>query len=259
MLIKTYKLSKILALTGPFIALVFAFSGPVMAAENLPLVPAADRVDLTAALTPGFYQFNNLEILKGPAADEVPTTIEVIQKNEKSCLVYENAKTDRPVPCVFGGAQNNIFAVQIEKITTLLGVDQAPALLSDFAAGDKVNIQGWMLADGKTTRAAVVRSLEIKDFHRAISGTIKSVGDDGFVLALSNGDEIFVNTPIVVGAQVTVKGVFDKVNNVVENVLSMVFRPTIVLEEPSAEPEVVKPAPAKPSTLFKNFLKVFGL
>jgi hypothetical protein len=261
MLIKTYKSSRFLAFTSPFIALAFAFSGPVLADNNLPITEAADKVVLTAALVPGFYQFNNLDILKGPSVDEPPTTIEVIQKNEKSCVVYENAKDNQPIPCVFDGTQNNIYAVQIEKITTLLSVDREPALLSDFSAGDKLNITGWLLADGQTIRAAVIRNLGTKDFHQTLSGTIKKVTAEGFVLVMPNGDEVFVNTPVVEGAQVTVKGVFDKVNMAVSNVLSMVFKPNIVLEAPAEEAEKAeKPASAaKPSTLFKNFLKVFGL
>ncbi len=108
----------------------------------------------------------------------------------------------------------------------------------------------------------MVRNLENKDFHQSISGTIKKVTVDGFTLVLANGDKILVKTPIAEGAQVTVKGVFDKVNGAVSNVLSMLIKPTIVLQEKPAKATVSQPTPtpsAKPSTLFKNFLKVFGL
>ena len=232
-----------------------------LAAENLPLSVAADKVASLKVLSAGFYQFNNLEIFKSPAVDEPPVTIEVIQKNEKSCTVYENGKTDRPLPCVFVGGQNNIFLVQIDERTTLLGSNQEPALLSDFVAGNKINVLGWLAADGKTIRAAVLRSLESKNFHQSLSGTVKSVTDSGFIIVLENGDEIFVRTPIVEGAQVTVKGVFDKINNTINNVLSILIRPTIViLEKPVTEPEMPPAAPStRPSTLFKNFLRVFGL
>ena len=258
MRIKIIKFIGFLALFGVF-SVNSVFVAPAKAME---VTPAADKVAAAAKFLPaGFYQFNNLEILKGPVVDGPPATIDVIQKNDKSCAVYENGKLDQPIPCLFVSNLNNNFAIQIDERTTLLGVSQEPALLSDFEASNKVNILGWLSADSKTIRAAVVRSLESKDFHRAFSGTIKKVESDGFTLALDNGNEIFINTPIVEGAQVTVKGVFDKANNLVNNVLSLLIKPIVALQEPAATPsEESKPTPAaKPSTLFKNFLRVFGL
>ena len=273
MFTKSFKIVSFLALLGLFAAFMpgfYALAAPTLlgrspdqnvGAENLPLVAAADKVALPKTLTAGFYQFNNLEIFKSPAVDEPPTTLEVIQRNEKSCVVYENGKTNLPLPCLFNNNENNVYLIQIEERTTLVGNNQEPALLSDFSAGEKINVLGWLAADSKTIRAAVVRSLAVKDFHQSFSGTIKKVTGDGFIITLSNGDEISVKTPIVEGAQVTVKGVFDKINNTVNNVLSILIRPTIViLEKPVAEPEVPPATPsAKPSTLFKNFLRVFGL
>lgn len=260
MFTKSLKTIGFLALTGLFMASAWGFYA--LGAENLPLTAAADNV-LTANknIGAGFYQFNDLEIFKSPTVDEPPATIEVIQKNEKSCVVYENGKNDRPLPCLFSGEQNNNFLVQVDERTTLLGVNQEPALLSDFTAGDRVNVLGWLSADAKIIRAAVLRSLENKNFHQSLSGTIKNVTSDGFTLVLENEKEIFVSTPIVEGAQVTVKGVFDKVNDTIHNVLSILIKPTIVLlEESVEEPETPKVAPStKPSTLFKNFLRVFGL
>lgn len=259
MITKIKKITQILALVGLFVASVPGFY--VLAAENLPLTAAADKVAPPKTLPAGFYQFNNLEIFKNPGVDEPPATVEVIQKNEKSCVVYENGKNDRTLPCSFSGGQNNNFLVQIDERTTLLGSGQEPALLSDFTAGEKVNVLGWLSADGKTIRAAVLRSLENKNFHQSLSGTIKNVALDGFTLVLENGNEIFVKTPIVEGAQVTVKGVFDKVGSAISNVLSIIIRPIIVIQEkPVVEPETPPQAPStRPSTLFKNFLKVFGL
>ncbi len=257
MLTKIKKTVQILALTGLFMA-----SGPgfyALAAENLPLTAAADKIS-AKALDAGFYQFNNSEIFKSPSLDEPPATIEVIQKNEKSCVVYGNGKSEQSSPCVFSGGQDNDYLVQIDERTTLLGINQEPALLSDFSAGEKVNVLGWLSADSKTIRAAVLRSLENKKFHQSLSGTIKKVTGDGFIIVLDNGNEIFVKTPIVEGAQVTVKGVFDKVNNAISNVLSILIRPTIVIKEPAAATEAPPAAPsARPSTLFRNFLRVFGL
>lgn len=254
---KIKKMTKILALSGLFAAFGFI----ALAASDLPITTAADNVASLKVLPAGFYQFNNLEIFKSPAVNEPPATIEVIQRNEKSCVVYENGKTNLPLPCLFNNNENNIYLVQIEERTTLVGNNQEPALLSDFAAGERINILGWLSADSKTIRAAVVRSLAAKDFHQSFSGTVKKVTGDGFIITLSNGDEVSVKTPIVEGAQVTVKGVFDKINNAVNNVLSIIIRPTIViLEKPTIEPETPVAAPsARPSTLFKNFLKVFGL
>ncbi|KKR70181.1 MAG: hypothetical protein UU14_C0055G0003 [Candidatus Roizmanbacteria bacterium GW2011_GWB1_40_7] len=273
MRIKTRKITQILALISFFAALTpgfYALAAPTLlgrspdqnvGAENFPLTTAADKVVPSKTLAAGFYQFNNLEIFKSPAVDEPPTTIEVIQRNEKSCFVYENGKNDRPLSCVFVGEQNNIFLVQVDERTTLLGLNQEPALLSDFVAGERVNVLGWLAADGKTIRAAVLRNIEDKSFHQSLSGTIQKVTGDGFVLVLENGDEILVKTPIVEGAQVTVKGVFDKINNTINSVLSILIRPTIIiLEKPVADPETPPATPsARPSTLFKNFLRVFGL
>ncbi|MEK7198063.1 MAG: hypothetical protein AAB648_01190 [Patescibacteria group bacterium] len=254
---KIKKIIKNLALISVFVVSMSSFY--VLAAENLPITAAADKFS-NKTLVAGFYQFNNLEIFKSPNVDEPPVTIEVIQKNEKSCVVYENGKNDRPLSCVFKGEQNNNFLIQVDERTTLLGINQEPALLSDFTAGDKINILGWLSADGKIIRAAILRNLEDKNFHQSLSGTVKNVTGDGFKIVLENGDEIFVKTPIVEGSQVTVKGVFDKINNTINNVLSILIRPTIVIQEPVSEPETPPAAPsAKPSTLFKNFLRVFGL
>lgn len=258
MFIKNSKTVSFLALTGLFVVSMPSFYA--LGAENLPLTAAADKM-INSKIAVGFYQFNNLEIFKSPAVDEPPATLEVIQKNEKSCVIYENGKNDRRLSCIFSGEQNNNYLVQVDERTTLLGINQEPALLSDFSAGDKVNVLGWLSADSKTIRAAVLRNLENKNFHQSLSGTIKNVTSDGFTLVLENDKEIFVKTPIVEGAQITVKGVFDKVNNAISNVLSILIRPTIVIEEkPIVEPETPPTTPsAKPSTLFKNFLKVFGL
>lgn len=258
MITKKIKLVSFLALTGLFAVSMPSFYS--LGAENLPLTAAADKV-ANSKIAVGFYQFNNLEIFKTPNVDEPPATLEVIQKNEKSCAIYENGKNDRPLSCIFSGEQNNNYLVQVDERTTLLGVNQEPALLSDFSAGDKINVLGWLSADSKTIRAAVLRNLENKNYHQSLSGTIKNVTSNGFTLVLENDKEIFVKTPIVEGAQVTVKGVFDKFNNSINSVLSILIRPTIVIyEKPVLEPETPPISPsAKPSTLFKNFLRVFGL
>ncbi len=262
MFTKTYKMIGFLALSGLFCALILFVSSSAYAVENIDITPASDNAaSIINNLSVGFYQFNKLEIFKGPTVDEPPATIETIQKNEGSCSVYENGKTDEPLSCVFDGDQNNNYVIQIEERTTLLGVNQEPALLTDFQAGDKINVLGWLSADSKNIRAAVMKNLEEKDYHQSFSGTIKKVNSDGFTITLANGDEVFVKTSIVEGAQVTVKGVFDKVNNVVSNVLSTFIKPTIVLQEKPAG-ESAQPATtpsATPSTLFKNFLKIFGL
>jgi len=256
---KSLKIISFLALTGLFVISIPNFYA---SAAELPLDTVADKMANQKIVAAGFYQFNNLEIFKSPAVNEPPTTLEVIQKNEKSCAIYENGKNDRPISCIFNGEQNNNYLIQVDERTTLLGVNQEPALLSDFSAGDKVNVLGWLSADGKTIRAAILRNLEKKNFHQSLSGTVEKVTGDGFTLVLENGDKIVVKTPIVEGAQVTVKGIFDKINNTIDSVLSILIKPTIVLQE---KPMVVEPeAPpaassAKPSTLFKNFLRVFGL
>jgi len=229
---KAYKNVCFLAVLGLFLG-VFLFYAPggARAVENVSITPA------------GFHQFDNLEIFKSPSVDEPPVIVEAILKNEKT-------------------NESDNYLIQIEERTTLLGVNQEPALLSDFQAGNKINVSGWLLTDSKTIRAAVVRNLEEKDYHQSFSGTIKKVTADGFTLVLTNGDKILVRTPIAEDAQVTVKGVFDKVNGAVSNVLSILIKPTIVLQEKPVESIVSQPAPtpsANPSTLFKNFLKVFGL
>jgi len=275
MFIKTYKMIGFLALSGLFFAfppeadspsakiLFVPFSAYAVEniVENIDITPASDKTaSIINNLSAGFYQFNNLEIFKGPAVDEPQASIEVIQKNDGSCAVYKNGKTNQPTPCVFNGDQDNNYTVLIDKETTLLGVNQESALLSDFLAGDKINVLGWLSADSKTIRAAVVRNLEEKDFHQSLSGTIKDVTADGFTLVLSDNSKVFVKTPIVEGAQVTVKGVFDKVNSAVSNMLSILIKPNIVLQEKPIEAPTPSPTPsAKPSTLFKNFLKIFGL
>ncbi|MFH1583496.1 MAG: hypothetical protein ABIB72_04265 [Candidatus Falkowbacteria bacterium] len=271
MFIKTCKISGILALSGLFCGLVLFIPFGAYAVENIventDIMPAADNLisvtnTNTNTLPAGFYQFNSLEIFKGPVVDEPPATIEAIQKYDISCFVYENGKTDKPLPCVFSGDKDNYFTVQIDERTTLLGVNQEPALLIDFQAGDKINVLGWLAADAKTIRAAVIRNLEKKNYHQSLSGTIKKVTGNGFTITLDNGDEVFVKTPIVEGAQVTIKGVFDEINDMVNNVLSIFIKPFIVLQEKPAEVTPPAPAPApsaKPSTLFRNFLKVFGL
>jgi len=242
-----------------FLALIGLFVGVLLLAPSAARAASKSNAKLLQA---GFYQFNNLEIFKSPSANEPPAVIEVIQKNDKSCVVYENGKTDLAFPCSFSGADNNNYAIQIDERTTISGVNQEPALLTDFIAGDKINVLGWLSADSKTIRAAVIRNLVVKDVHQSLSGTIKEVTGDGFTLTLADGSEVFVKTPIVKGAQITVKGVFDKVNNTVSNVLSALIKPTIILQENTAETAPTQPAPtssAKPSNLFKNFLKVFGL
>lgn len=262
MFTKIYNNVRFLALLGIFGAIILFTPSGARAVENIDITQAADKVISVKILPAGFYQFNNLEIFKGPSVDELPATIEIIQKNEKSCIVYENGKTDAPLSCLFNSGENNRYTVQIEERTTLLGIEQNPALLTDFEAGNHINILGWLSADSKTIRAAVMRNLEKKDYHQSLSGTIKKIHNGGFVLVLNNGDEVFVETPLVEGAQITVKGVFDKVNNAVNNVLSVLIRPTIVLKaEPTEDvtsQQTSTPA-AKPSTLFKNFLKIFGL
>ena len=264
MFTKTYRLIVFSALSGLFCVLFLFVPSSGYAVENIDITPASDTTPTASGLPAGFYQFNKLEILKGPVVDEPPATIETIQKNEKSCVVYENGKTDQPLSCVFNGNQDNNYIIQIDERTTLLGVNQEPALLTDFQAGDKINVLGWLAADSKTIRTAVVRNLEEKDYHQSLFGTIKEVRSDGFTITLANGDEVFVKTPIVKGAQVTVKGVFDKVNNkvnkVVSNVLSIFIKPYIVLQEtPTKEPTPPPTPSVNPSTLFKNFFKALRL
>lgn len=249
-----------LALPGLFCALILFVPYSAYAVENTDITQASDNVTPTAnSLPAGFYQFNNLEIFKSPAVDEPPASIDVIQKNEKSCVVYENGKTNQPTPCVFKDDQDNRYTVLIDKEITLLGVNQESALLSDFLAGDKINVLGWLSADSKTIRAALVRNLESKNFHQSLSGTIKEINGNVFTITLANGGgDVFVETPIAKNAQVTIKGVFNKAKNAVSNVLSILIKPTIVLQETPTKEPTPPPAPsAEPSTLFKNFLKIF--
>ncbi len=267
MFTKTYKMIGFWALSGLFYAFISFVPSSGYAVENtienMDITPASDNMaSIINNLTAGFYQFNKLEIFIGPNRDDPPATIEVIQKNDNSCFVYENGETDKPLPCVFNGDQNNRYMILIDKETILLGVNQESASLTDFQAGDKINVLGRLSADSKTIRAEVIRNLEEKDYHQSLSGTIKEVSSNGFTITLSNGDEVLVKTPIVEGAQITIKGVFDKVNSVVSNVLSILIKPTIVLQEKLIE-EPTPPLPptpsVEPSTLFKNFLKLFGL
>ncbi|MDP3003986.1 MAG: hypothetical protein Q8N43_00540, partial [Candidatus Azambacteria bacterium] len=112
MFIKTYKIIGFLALSGLFCALILFVPSGVYAVENMPITPAADTVVLPPKILPaGFYQFNNLEIFKSPTVDEPPASIEVIQKNEKSCAVYENGKTNQPTPCIFNGDEDNRYTI----------------------------------------------------------------------------------------------------------------------------------------------------
>ncbi|MDO8443430.1 MAG: hypothetical protein Q7S78_00305 [Candidatus Azambacteria bacterium] len=228
---KAYKNVCFLAVLGLFLGVFLFYAPGVLAVENVSTTPA------------GFHQFNDLEIFKSPSVDEPPTVIEAIQKNEKT-------------------TENNNYLIQIEERTTLLGVNQEPALLSDFQAGEKINVSGWLSADSKTIRAAVIRNLSVKDYHQSFSGTIKKIADDGFTLTLTNGSEVVVKTPLVKGSQITIKGVFDKATGAISNVLSILVKPIIILQEKPAEETASQSAAtpsAKPSTLFKNFLKVFGL
>ncbi len=241
-----------LAVFVPFIAM----------ADTPPLTAAAEQIPPVRVVPPGFYQFNGLEIFKSPTADEPPAELIAIQKSSAACAIFEGGNLSKAVPCPLKLGESVTYTVLIDERAALLGNDRDPAVLSDFTAGDKINVLGWLSNDGKTIRAAVVRNLELKKFHQTFSGTIKKVTADGFTLVLDNGKEITVQTPIVEGAQVTVKGVFDQVNSFVSDVLAIVFRPTIVLKEaPPAEAEAPPSAPPSkaPSTLFKNFLKVFGL
>ena len=230
MFTKTYKNTCFLAILALFLGM-FVYN-----------IPSARAVESISAAPTGFRQFNDLEIFKSPSVDEPPAIVEAILKNEKT-------------------NESDNYLIQIEERTTLLGANQEPALLSDFRAGEKINVSGWLLTDSKTIRAAVVRNLSIKDYHQSFSGTIKKITGEGFILTLTNGDEVFVKTPLVEGSQITVKGVFEEVNSVINNVLSILVRPNIILqEEPAEEPEVSSEEvpSAKPSTLFRNFLKVFG-
>jgi len=231
MFTKTYKNTCFLAILALFLGM-FVYN-----------IPSARAVESISAAPTGFHQFNNLEIFKSPSVDEPPAIVEAILINEKT-------------------NESDNYLIQIEERTTLLGANQEPALLSDFQAGEKINVSGWLLTDSKTIRAAVVRNLSIKDYHQSFSGTIKKITGEGFILTLTNGDEVFVKTPLVEGSQITVKGVFEEVNSAINNVLSILVRPNIILqEEPAEEPEASSETvpSAKPSTLFRNFLKVFGL
>src|SRR3989338_7226556 len=112
---KSLKIISFLALTGLFVISIPNFYA---SAAELPLDTVADKMANQKIVAAGFYQFNNLEIFKSPAVNEPPTTLEVIQKNEKSCVVYENGKTNLPLPCLFSNNENSTFFIQIDERTT---------------------------------------------------------------------------------------------------------------------------------------------
>lgn len=230
----------------------------ILADEEPPLTAAADQVPSVRVVPPGFYQFNNLTITSGPTADQAPAQIEVTQKSSAQCAIYEGGNPNKSLPCPSKGSETVTYLVQIDERTTLLGNDRDPAVLSDFSVGDRINILGWVSSDFKTINAAVVRDLESKKFHQTLSGTVKNVSADGFVLVLENGSEIKIKNPIVEGAQVTIKGVFDQANSFITDVISILIKPVISQIIPLEVPPITTPSKA-PSRLFKNFLKVFGL
>ena len=145
---------------------VLAFMPFIALAETLPLTAAAEQIPPVRVVPPGFYQFNNLEIFKGPEADEIPTELTAIQKSSAACAIYEGGNPQRTVPCPAKTGETTTYTVKIEERTALLGNDREPAVLSDFTAGDKINVLGWLSSDGKTISAAVVRNLELKKFHQ---------------------------------------------------------------------------------------------
>ncbi len=82
---KTYKSIKFLGILSLFLGISILIASATFAAEKTDAKPLA--VKSTAAVAnisaAGFYQFNNLEISKNSTADEPPSSIEAIQKNEK--------------------------------------------------------------------------------------------------------------------------------------------------------------------------------
>lgn len=243
-------------------------SGPAAAISDL--IISSPRV-----IPPGFYQFSNLEITKELASDNLPIKIEAVQKLETPCVILEGGRLENPLPCPTSKDKKiATYIIQIDEKTSLVNIDRDAAILADFERGDKINVLGLVSSDFTFIRAAVVRNLEKKNYHKSFSGTVKEFTDSGFILETETGLEILVRNPLAKGQKVTIQGVFDKASNVIDDVLSIIFKPfrasQIREELPSQVPETplpvsppgltTEPSPAKapPAKLFKNFLKVFG-
>lgn len=217
-------------------------------------------------IPPGFYQLNNLEITKEAQTSVLPATIEAVQKADASCAILGGGKTDKSLPCPASkdkGSQT--YTIQIDNKTSILGIDREPASLNDLNKGDQINVLGFISSsDPFLISASVVRDLADKNYHRSFSGTVKDVTVDGFTLVSDDGTEITVKNPIVEGAKITIQGVFDKTNNLLDNILSIFIKPSVSetqeqIKPAETQPQTSVPSSAKePSRLFKNFLKVFG-
>lgn len=132
-------------------------------------------------VTSGFVQFDSLTV-QGLVPATTPGTVGAIVATASvtnPCYQFQS-ETDAvgtavmcPMPAAQNGSSTNsiTYTIEISSTTELMLSDRSPATLSDFAAGDEINVFGYYNADG-SIEAYLVRDLS-KPVLTAVPQTIQ--------------------------------------------------------------------------------------
>lgn len=215
-----------------------------------------------------FVQLDEVELVS--PASSTPNNLVVIQRKLRPCYDFGfNQDYKKPFPCPQGlssfsesAISQNIkppesltsiiedsrkYIINIVGKTSILGKTRKSFDLSQFSAGDRLNIYGLLGSDNSILEAQIIRNL-VKSSEAPLAGTYEGViyqirsGAETVLLRLRDGRIVEMPNPFQPGSFVSVRGILDEVKGIISNVSSLSIKgkeaagdlPVISLIEPGS-------------------------
>jgi uncharacterized membrane protein len=181
-------------------------------------------------------QLDNVKIVS-ISGTGLPATIAVVQEQIAPCYSYLNGGAAKQVSiCPMGvsdfsanAATQNVtapqammpnwamlrkYVVTVDAQTVLLDKNRTALTLANLKVGDQLNVYGET-SDSQTVNADIVRDLSLPPAASKYTGKVTQVNtDDSFIIQTNDGQTVTVQSPIQVGATVTVRGVLNPASNI---------------------------------------------
>jgi Domain of unknown function (DUF5666) len=187
-------------------------------------------------------QLDNVNLVS-ISGTSLPATLAVTQDQGAPCYSFDSNGTEQSYACPMGissFSQNPVtqnlaipsaepayiwlrkYGVTVDSQTIILDRNRDQLSLSNLNIGDQLNVYGETTDNGQTVDADIIRDLSIPALPPAptnYTGEVTQVNADGsFVVETNDGQTITVQSPITVGATVSVTGILSASSSMLTSV-----------------------------------------